>query len=962
MKHFVLFVALTVSAWTAQAQLTSVRTVENITEYALPNGLQVLLVPDATKPVVTVNLTYRVGSRHESAGETGSAHLLEHMLFKASGSVDDPKRDMQALGMRWNGTTWFDRTNYFAHFLSNDAQSAQRMDFMLGWLAGMMTQAKFTQADLGREMTVVRNEFERAENEPGRVLSDRMRSVAFSYHGYRHSVLGARTDIENMPLEGLYAFYRKHYRPDNATLIVAGRFDADAVKVKIASAFGAIAKPDKPLPTTYTLDPVQDGERSVMLRRVGGFASTAAMYRMPAGGTRQGVAARLLAETLSQRGGPLARGLVVPQTAVTEYAAYTATREPGFLVAGIGLPEKAEGMTDDQYAINVFSASAALAAVVENYQPSDSEVQVARQTLLANWRALLRDAEATGQTLSEMVAMGDWRLIFGLRDALAAISPQEVRSLASSYLLASNRTAGTYLPIKADVAGSAAKIQRAPAVFTPDISQLVSSDTTLPSQTSDSLAQTVGALSATNAPSDKSSDKSSDKASDAPTDKPSDIVKAENFDLTPDQILLRTQRGQLSVAGAPGLQLAVLPRGSKDNRVVGTLRLRWGNTDSLKGSAVLASMLGSQLVEGTSFTKAADIKARMQALDASLAFFGSAGFLTVNMEFPAANTRPVLVMLNELLRTSLFSDVPFKRLQQTMVSGIESAKSSTTALASHAVDRAFRPKNLYPEGDPRELRTFDEAQAQIRAATATDLKAYWRRFGSARVGELVLLGPVDLANVQAQLQALWSDWTSAEPHAPWANGYSVPASNAAAPLSIVVADKANANYVGRLAVSMNEDDADFPALFTAVQLLSFQSLRERIREKDGLSYGVGANLAVPRLGRDAAIDITASFAPSNLAKLRQAVREVLTDKRESGFGALEVSLAKSAILTRRAEQRVIPANAVAGIANNIRFNLPLDLGAKFDAAYQQLDAAAVNAALKKHLKPKQLWDAAAGSF
>ncbi len=294
MKHLVATLTFCITCLAlppAQAQLTQVRTIEVVTEYALPNGLQVLLVPDASKPVATVNITYKVGSRHESTGETGSAHLLEHMLFKASGKVTNPMQDMQGMGMRWNGTTNFDRTNYFAHFLANDDKAIERMDYMLGWLAGMMTQAKFTRADLDSEMTVVRNEFERAENEPGRVLGDRMRAAAFSYHGYRHSVLGAKSDIENIPLDALYAFYRKHYRPDNATLIIAGRFDEAAVKAKIILEFGAIGKPATTLPTTYSVDPAQDGERSVVLRRTGSQASTALLYRMPAGGTQQGLAA-----------------------------------------------------------------------------------------------------------------------------------------------------------------------------------------------------------------------------------------------------------------------------------------------------------------------------------------------------------------------------------------------------------------------------------------------------------------------------------------------------------------------------------------------------------------------------------------------------------------------------------------------------------------------------------------------
>lgn len=929
------WLVLALFSWSANAQLAELRTLENITEYALPNGLQVLLVPDSTKPVATVNITYRVGSRHEAAGETGSAHLLEHMLFKASGTIANPKGDMQNLGMRWNGTTSFDRTNYFAHFLSNDDQASKRMDYMLGWLATMMTQARFTRADLDAEMTVVRNEFERAENDPNGVLGNRIRSIAFTHHGYRNSVLGARTDIENMSLESLYAFYRKHYRPDNATLVVAGRFDIEGVKQKINAAFAPIAKPNAPLPRTYTLDPVQDGERSVTLRRAGGFANTAVLYKMPAGGTREAVAARILAETLSQRDGPLFTGLVVPKLAVTEYAAYTPTREPGYLVAGVGLAEKAEGLSDDAYAIKALNSAAVLAKVIETYQPSDTEVQTARNTLLAGWRRMLRDAEATGQALSEMVALGDWRLIFGLRDALAAVTADEVRALAKSHLLTTNRTAGTYLPLSSD---GAVKITRAPAAVTPDASQLVSNDTTLASKklvTSDGTTIAV----------------------------PSEIVKADSFELTPEQVAQRIQRGQLNVGGAPGLQLAVLQRSSKDDRVVGTLRLRWGTTESLKGTVVLASMLGSILVEGTEKSKASAIKERAQALDASIFFTSSTGFLNANLEFPAANTPAVLSLLSELLRSSTFAQPDFERVQQAVAASLEGIKSAPAAIASNALERSYRPKSFYPEGDPREIRTFDEAQAQTRAVTAADLKTYWQRFGSARTGELVLLGPVELASVQAQLQALWGNWTSTEPHTPWILlNPPLSVENAPKSLSISIADKANADYSGRLAVRMNGNDADFPALFIAVQLLGSQGLNKRIREKDGLSYSVGASLTVPAVGEAATIGISASFAPANLAKLRSAVREVLVEKRASGFSAQDVNFAKSALISQRVQARAVPANTVDAIAYNLRFNFPLDYQGKLDSAYQLLDAAAVNAALKKHLDPAQLWDAAAGSF
>jgi zinc protease len=937
MKHhftnLCITLALTLSSLAAQAQLALVRTIDTISEYSLPNGLQVLLVPDASKPVATVNITYRVGSRHESAGQTGSAHLLEHMLFKSSGRVVDPKQEMGALGMRFNGTTNFDRTNYFASFLTSDEQAAQRMDYMLTWLAGMMSQAKFTRVDLDSEMTVVRNEFERAENDPGRVLGDRMRAAAFTAHGYRHSTLGAKSDVENMPLEALYAFYRKHYRPDNATLIITGRFDEAAVKAKITSEFAAIAKPAVALPTTYTLDPVQDGERSVILRRVGGLATTAVLYHMPAGGTREGAAARVLAEALRQRGGPLARGLVARQLAVTEWASYAATREPGYLVTGVGLPDKVDGTTDEQYGIKAYASAAVLAKVVETYQPTDTEVQTARASLLANVRATLRDAESMAQTLSEMVAMGDYRLLFGLYAALDSVTPDEVRTLARSYLVASNRTAGTYLPVAAE---AAATLARSPTISTPNTAQLIASNA-LP----ESAKKDVSPVSATNVGS-------------------SYRAKAESFDISYPALVQRTQQGHLTVTGAPGLKLAVLPRATRDDRVTGALRLRWGTAESVKGSGALAPMIAPMLMEGTSSMNGAQIKERLQVLDARITFTSTPGFLNAGLEFPANNTQAVLELLSQLLNDSQFTKPAFERTQRAMLATMQTLKADTASLAANALDRSYRPKRLYGEGDPREVRAFDESEALIKQASVETLRTYWQRFGSAQVGELVLMGPLAFAPVQTQLQALWGEWASKEPHAPWVAEYAQPQTDKSTMLPI--ADKANASYLGRIAVSMNLSDADYPALFLGVQILSRQGLWQRVREKEGLSYGVASNLNTPVVGTAAAIDINASFAPHNAAKLRSAIREVLLEKREQGFNSFEVGFAKSAIVSRRVELRAQPANTVGEIANNLRFGRPLDYGAKFDTAYQQLDTAAINAALKKHLNPDLLWEVVAGTF
>ena len=147
----------TIEKNTPSQKLTYVRTVEGIDEFTLSNGLKVLLYPDQAQPKTLVNITYRVGSVHEKYGETGMAHLLEHMLFK--GSTNFPKIDteFQKRGMRTNATTWLDRTNYFNVFDANE----ETLAWTLGMEADRMINATFTEDELKSEMTVVRNEMEK---------------------------------------------------------------------------------------------------------------------------------------------------------------------------------------------------------------------------------------------------------------------------------------------------------------------------------------------------------------------------------------------------------------------------------------------------------------------------------------------------------------------------------------------------------------------------------------------------------------------------------------------------------------------------------------------------------------------------------------------------------------------------------------------------------------------------------
>ena len=237
------------------SQVIQTASVEGITEYKLKNGLKVLLFPDNSSQTITVNITYKVGSRHEGYGEKGMAHLLEHLVFKGTPNHPDIPKELSSHGARPNGTTWYDRTNYFETFNATD----ENLEWALDLEADRMVNSYIAKKDLESEFSVVRNEFESGENSPTGVLMQKVISASFLWHNYGKSTIGNRSDIERVPILNLKAFYKKFYRPDNAVLMVTGKFDTNKTLALIEKKFAEIKNPDFPLRDIPTIEPPQDG-------------------------------------------------------------------------------------------------------------------------------------------------------------------------------------------------------------------------------------------------------------------------------------------------------------------------------------------------------------------------------------------------------------------------------------------------------------------------------------------------------------------------------------------------------------------------------------------------------------------------------------------------------------------------------------------------------------------------------
>jgi zinc protease len=875
--------------------------VEGITQYTLGNGLRVLLFPDQSKPTTTVNITYLVGSRHEGYGETGMAHLLEHMLFKGSPRHRNVPQEFTDHGANWNGSTWFDRTNYFETFTASDSNLVWALDLE----AERMVNSFVAKADLETEFTVVRNEFELGENSPGNILEERAMSTAFLWHNYGHSTIGARADIEQVPIERLQAFYRRYYEPDNAVLVVAGKFDDKRALALIQQKFGSLPRPDRTgvlkIYPTYTLDPVQDGERSVTLRRVGDVQVAMAIYHVPAGTHADFPAVDVLSHVLGDApSGRLYKALVESKKAA-DVSSYTyQLKEPGVLIAS------AQVRKDDTLAVAMAALQAGLQGVVTT-APSSEEVERAKSAILKQFDLTLNNSQRAALQLSEWAAMGDWRMLFLYRDRIKAVTQEDVARVAAAYLKPSNVTYGEFIPTD--------KPDRAEIPPTPDVAALVA---TYKGDT----ARSVG----------------------------------EVFDPSPGNIEARTTRGALNT----GMKLAFLPKKTRGQTVNVSMTLRFGTLDGVKGKAAASDLAADMLMRGTRTKSRQQIKDAFDRMKTNVSLGGGPTSLRVRMETTRSSLTESLTLLAEVLREPAFDSKEFEELRQQNLAGLEENKSDPIAQGSAAFQRYLNPRE---KGDPRYTSTPEEQIADYTGATLDEARQFYAEYYGAENGQLAVVGDFDLAETQALVATLFGNWRGGKPFVRIPQEYrDVPATT----ISIETPDKANAFFLAGSNIKIRDDNPDYPALVLANYIVGGGGLNSRlaarIRQKEGISYGVGSNVSAPPLDSAGNFTTYAIYAPENVARLEAAFKEELDRAIRDGLTAEEVDKAKQGWLQNE-QVRLAQDGQLAGqLATDLYIDRNLAYDAEFQRRIGELTPEQVNGALRRYIDPSKITIVKAGDF
>jgi zinc protease len=886
-----------------------VTTVEGITEYRLANGLRVLIFPDPSKATITVNTTFLVGSRHENYGETGMAHLLEHLVFKPSKKYSgkdgqpNPVEVLNSVGARFNGSTNSDRTNYFVTFPSSDENFRKILDLE----ADRMVNSNIDQKDLWDkeankgEMTVVRNEFEIGENDPFRVTIQRTMAAAFNWHNYGKSTIGARTDIENVNIERLRDFYHKYYQPDNAVLLVAGKVDEAKAITLVNEFFGRIPKLARVLQPTYTLDPTQDGEREVTVRRVGDAQVVVSIYKIPAGSDSEYPALEVLGQVMADTpGGRLHKQLVDTKKASAVFPWIMGGREPGFALFGAQLPK--DGNLDESKQILLKALEQTTETPI-----SQEEVDRAKQSLLKDIDLTLNQSDRLGIGLSEYIAQGDWRLFFLMRDRIKKVTALDVRNASTKYFKRENRTLGTFIPTP--------KPDRAEIPAAVDVAALVKDY------------------------------KGQEK-----------VAQGEAFDASPANIDARTRKMIFPM----GLKVAFLPKKTRGEQVSATLTLRLGTEASLMDKDLAGEITGQMLMRGTTKHTRQQIADEFDRLKAQVNIGGAAESVSARITTTRPNLAAVLTLVAEILKEPAFSKEEFERLVSETITQVESQKSEPNAVAQIAYRQHMDP---YPKGHVRHVSSLDEALAAYKTAKLEDVLAFHKGFYGASSSQLSVVGDFDDQAVEAQVKTLFGDWKSPQAY------QRIPKRlKDVQPLDkkLETPDKANAFFLAGLDKPMKDSDPDYPALLMGNWMLGGGALKsrlaDRIRQKEGLSYGVGSQFNADPLDPSANWIAYAMYNPANLEKLEKAFREELDKALKDGFTAEELGAAKTSWLQGQETSRTQDGSLAGRLASNLFLGRNLVWQADLETKVKAVTNEQIVAALRKFLDPTKLNIVKAGDF
>lgn len=894
----------------SQLGIKKIEEAAGIVEFRLKNGLKILLKENHSAPVVSFMVVYRVGSRNEAVGHTGSTHFLEHMMFKGTRKFSPSNgtgvmETFSRIGALLNATTWLDRTNYF------ECVPAEYLELCIEVEADRMRNLNFSQEDRDSEMTVVRNEFERGENNPASALGKELTALAFREHPYHHPTIGWRSDVESVPLQRLKDFYETYYWPNNATVIVVGDFESSKTLRLIHKYFGKIPKAPHEIPAVYTVEPPQEGERRLELRRAGDLPQLMLGYHTPEANHPDNYALSAMHAILGdsgKRSSRLYKALLEKGLATSCFCGNGEFRDPFLFTFRATLaPGKSFAEVEE-----------AIYAEIERMKKEAVGDEELRRAKSSNRKGTILGS-ADPQTFATMLcgaeSVATWKWLVEYDDHYDRVTAEDIMRVARKYFQTDNRTVGHFIPSEGN----------GKALWQPTETRQTESKKTK---------------------AKKTAPKSTNHNGHKRLQLPAPGTQKSNFtDRVFKEILPN------------GLTLLVMPnRGTGSVAINGALPA--GDCFANPQLSIVPTIAASMLTRGSqNYSKEALAKVLEEM---GIRFgFGSdrfkVAFGTLVTSDDFAKFMPVL---SDLLRKPLFLEEELSLVVKEIRAGLTRSISDTGRRANNALMQA-----LYPENHPFYERSFEERLQELDALDPAILNSYHQSHYGPAGSIITVVGDIEPAEAFKLLKEQFSDWQAQARKEIVVPEVALP--KAPKRLEINLDDKASVDILIGHPSTLSRKNKDFFAAQLANAALGKDTISARLgkvlRVKHGLTYGVYSYFDDSSFGA-APWTISLSVNPSNLSKSLKLVHEVVETYMKKGITTQELEDEAG----RAVGSFLVSLRSSDGIASALTRFEYIGLGVKeMDSVAHDFMAVTrkdVEHAMKKYLHPELATTVIAGTL
>jgi zinc protease len=867
-----------------------------LSSYRLDNGFKIILIPFSSANNTRVELLVRSGSKFEGYGETGMAHLLEHMLFKGAGNRKNIKDDLTKLGASYNGTTTADRTNYF----ESVEAAPVKVDELIRLEADRFIRARFTAADLASEMTVVRNELENSEREPSRVVLSALARSGFNWHGYARSTIGARSDIEGASFTALQAFHRKHYRPDNAALIVSGSFDKARVLSLASKLFSAAKNPSSEGPANWTLESPEAATHRTDVSLSAGVTVVASAWKLPSMKERDAHALELGAAAMCDSDwGSLRKDIVLDRKLAVSASCFTWTQSDYSRFIALAKADQNANADDlSNEVIQHIQAAAARGTTQES-------LERARLSALNDFEKALDSHESVADLVSQSETAGDWRLFLWTRDVIASVTLDEANQALKKWVVPLNRS---------DVLLRHAE-KATPLEF--------------PKPT-DALTRVTGQVW------------------------PSILTSADPPPKSLREISKATHRFELDAQRA---QAALITRKTQGDKVWMAMENDYGNSASLNNRKTACDAASALMKFGGNGLDRDALSARMEKLQATwqLSLDG------LGLEVPRKNFAEAFETLFMVWADPSMPVQEFERYKASQIAAYQAALMDPIKVADSEVRMRF---DNYPDGHASKPKSLTAQISDVKNLSYAETLRCAREFAKVshtRIGVVGNLTAADLKEVWAKTGALkLSHDVYARVPSPKAP---IAVNVTPIKVVMPDTTKAMVTGTAVIPLQRNSDDfAALQLAVYAMGGNSSSLIWTQLREVQGLAYSSGMQLAASSFDDRSTVVLYATSSSANADKALSSLKSVLTKVLEDGFSAAQIEQAKAAWFQRRKSTLGDESGFARKLAEGLYTEFDFAAMAKLDDKIAALSHSQATAAIKKYLSASNLvWSTGQGN-